>query len=148
MNFEEVARALNFLVQNTWIKSSGVLHHSELKTFLRAPAPKVYIVFVKKHWVALFSANEIELEVFDSYGRSLISYANSFSKIANRITLENCAQLQQNDSFVCGHFCLMYVYYCSRRIPYCQFISRFSCNLLHNDLLVANFYNVYIRSNV
>lgn len=148
MNSDDLGRALSFVAQGTCLVSFGVILHTELQTFKKAPAPKLYIVNVKKHWVALFSLSGEETEAFDSYGRTLTSYSKKFNLILNTIEQENCRQLQQNSSSVCGYFTLMYSFFRSRNVPYCQFLNRFSANMLHNDLLVKNFYNVYIKPNV
>ena len=61
------------------------------------------------HWLALYETIAGGIELFDSFGLSPRIYSLDFLD-----PLHMSFFLQSFSSFVCGHYCIVYIYLCSR----------------------------------
>lgn len=48
-------------------------------------------------------------------------------------------QLQSETSSVCGHYCIMFLYYMSSGLGFKKFLDNFSNNLVNNDKIVKDY---------
>jgi len=150
MDSDQVFRALQIVTMGSKVRSVGVILSSQLDKFFKAKSPKIFVCNTEpsppgQHWVLLACFDGSIVEVFDSYGRNLKSYSQYFSPIELCRPLENCQQLQQYSSSVCAYYCLMFSYFRARNFSYCQFLGKFTKNLLQNDIKVTNFFDNYVK---
>lgn len=97
-----------------------------------------------RHWLALYIDQNRNLEFFDSYGFDVEKY--SFVKnflIRNEMNLSkwNTRQLQGSLSSTCGQFCLYFLFWRSRDIPFEKIMSSFGQSTDTNDIFVTSFVN-------
>jgi len=90
------------------------------------------------HWIAWFILSETEAEVFDSYGRPLKSYPNVRPLVPN-IVKQNSIDLQNDYSYVCGQYCIMFLAYRSCGITFDNFLLNFTSCSMYNDYGVQTF---------
>lgn len=90
-----------------------------------------------QHWLAVYYDKNGSCEFFDSFGmhpsfyglEKLIRYPFNYNKI----------QLQSNNSYYCGYYCIYFILLKSRGFSLDQIISLFSQkNLKFNDLIIKN----------
>ena len=94
------------------------------------------------HWVAFYFTEEREGEFFDSYGLPPSNYTGTFTSFLNNNSNGwkfNSKTLQSIDSKVCGHYCLYFALFRSRRVSMSTIVNRFSSNKSRNDFLVQRF---------
>ncbi len=89
-----------------------------------------------EHWLALYFNEKKFCYFFDSYGLSpsyhkLVNYINSYSVDFNY----NMKSLQEIGSLVCGEYCIMFLYYISRK-DLKSFYNNFSINVKKNDICI------------
>lgn len=93
------------------------------------------------HWIAIFVNNKSEGFYFDSYGLApfVANISNVLRKNCKTIKF-NDRQVQSDSSAVCGHFCVMFLYYMAHGIDMQAFLNLFSeKNLLANDEIAEKF---------
>lgn len=93
------------------------------------------------HWVCIFVNKKSEGFYFDSYGLPpfVANIANVLRKNCKTIKF-NDRQVQSDSSSVCGHFCVMFLYYMTHGIDVQSFLNLFSeKNLLANDNIAEEF---------
>lgn len=145
MNSNELLSALEYLLQGRNIASYGVISPKDMSLLVSSNAPKAFIVNTKEypgqHWLAVFSLDNVNYEVFDSYGNDVTLYNKHFRLFSKLKLIENCVEYQSNGSDVCGQFTL---YFINRRLagkPYCKIVEMFKVNdKNYNDNLVNRFY--------
>jgi len=101
-----------------------------------------------QHWVAIYFDAHDNVEYFDSYGRHPSSaFASFMKKNAKRMHVYE-KRLQSNDTFVCGMYCVYFLYYRVRGIK--NMFSRFWQNFIDNDRRICGFmYRKFrVRHNV
>ena len=94
------------------------------------------------HWVAFYFTKEQEGEFFDSYGSPPSNYSGTFTAFLNNNSNQwtfNTVTLQSIYSKVCGHYCLYFALYRSRRISMSTIVHLFSQDTSKNDSLVKRF---------
>ena len=94
------------------------------------------------HWVVFYFTEEREGEFFDSYGFPPSNYTGTFTSFLNNNSNGwkfNSKTLQSIDSKVCGHYCLYFALFRSRRVSMSTIENRFSSNKSRNDFLVQWF---------
>jgi hypothetical protein len=91
-----------------------------------------------QHWIAWFILSNTHAEYFDSYGKTVETYKNVEMPTSN-IVLENCLSLQSPTSFVCGAYCIYYLYYRALGKSYKEILNSFSKNVVKNDRKVEMF---------
>ena len=94
------------------------------------------------HWNAWFISDN-QLTFFDSFGRSYGhpdfpetygNFARRFNKISHSVL-----QIQSKDSWMCGYFCVKFLYLQCLGLNLKQFLEEFSTNLIVNDYNVLDF---------
>jgi len=92
-----------------------------------------------EHWIAYWIPNKTSFEYFDSFGNTLTSY--EVKQPPGRLVASNHRALQSNNSSVCGHFCIYFLYFRSFNVFDCV-IKRFSRITSINDKIVLHFYRM------
>ena len=93
-----------------------------------------------QHWVAWLLLSPTVSEFFDSYGYGYETYSHLIAP-TDTIIRENCIKLQNDITYFCGQYSLMFVYERSRGISYEDFMDNFSLNTSYNDWFVATYVN-------
>ena len=91
-----------------------------------------------QHWVAWWVYSRDSAEFFDSYGLAAEKYVNIIPPAKN-IVKENCTQVQQGSSYVCGEHTIYYTAHRAAGISYEYIMGRYSKDLSYNDRLVVRF---------
>ena len=78
------------------------------------------------------------MDYFDSYGFDITTFEEVIPP-NKPIAKENCTVLQNAHSFVCGNYCLNFLYSRAIGIPYEKFMSKFRVNSRYNDRIVKAF---------
>ena len=142
-----------YLVMDDKIKSiyKGIISSNELFT-IEKDIKSLYIVNTDpnylpgSHWVAVYSYNGT-CEIFDSLGNKPSKYNRDFYKFLNdyKKSIYSIVKLQNDESKLCGAYCIYYCYLKSRNFTLNEIVNTFSSNKLMNDYLVSNFlYNHFI----
>ena len=87
------------------------------------------------HWVAFYFPSRDKGEFFDSYGYPPEYYGEGFT--VYDVETINSHKLQSSWSEVCGHYCIFYLYYRSRRHSMSKIVNMFSSNTTINDCKVS-----------
>ena len=96
-----------------------------------------------EHWVAFYFPPQGKCIYFDSFGLPPIipSFVDFMEKNAKNWTY-NSKRLQDFNSNVCGHYCLLFAYYMARRKPLHQMLKLFDKRTHINDKKVVDFLNI------
>ena len=93
-----------------------------------------------KHWLALYAFLSKGIKLFDSFG--LFSKINSLDSID---PLHLSSVLQSPSFSICGHYCIVYIYCCSRNNSLCDIVYLLS-KISSRGLWVKQYiYNLQIR---
>lgn len=100
------------------------------------------------HWIAVYFDLYGDAYYFDSFGRRPFSeQCNRFLKMNAQNVRINTLRLQSSDSYVCGMYCIYFLYFCVRHKSFRQILNRFTMkNYLSNDRIVCRF--MYIKFRV
>jgi len=160
MNNYKLEEALSVLLARTNIPYHVIAanHHVSLKRYPTAIIQNTeehYVPNDGKHWIAWFVTSPTTCEFFDSYGNSLSHY-DKLQPPVKKIVKQNCKSLQSYDSYVCGQYCLMFLYFRAMGKSYEKFLDNFVNNRFYNDYVVTKFYKnkimfrnyQYIQSDV
>ena len=91
------------------------------------------------HFVCVY-ATEKRVYYFDSMGLALENnYIKMFTYSCGRPVTSKIVQLQSFESNFCGFFCLCFLIYMSRGLPFNSFFHCFSKDLRLNDGIVVEF---------
>lgn len=92
------------------------------------------------HWVAAYVNESSRGWYFDSFGLPPIipHHIKRIRKNCKNFRW-NSIQLQSENSDVCGHFCIMFLYYMSANLGIGKFLQNFSDDLKANDAIARNF---------
>ena len=92
------------------------------------------------HWLLLCFFEEYTI-FFDSFGLSPVYYNFPILVKQNSNTLvQSTLRLQSLDSSACGYYCIYFIYFLSRNIPFTEILKHFSkSNKIWNDKYVYNF---------
>jgi Adenovirus endoprotease len=94
-----------------------------------------------QHWICMYIDRNGRLDFFDSLGLS--SFAAHFKKFLTSNSLRqfyNNNRLQSSDSYVCGVYCLYFLYFRSRGFSMSSILKRFNVlNFAANDIIVCKF---------
>lgn len=93
------------------------------------------------HWIAIYFDNHGDVKYFDSYGRKpFLKQFDVFLKLNARKKDTNPLRLQSDDSYVCGMYCIYFLYLCVRHRSMKQILNKFtSKNVVYNDRIVCKF---------
>jgi hypothetical protein len=96
-----------------------------------------------QHWVAFLKIGK-NLEFFDSFGKDVDfygSYFKLFVKSHGGKVIYNNTQLQSNESFLCGQYCLFFLFCRNHNMKYKRILECFSkWDLNANDVMISQFY--------
>lgn len=103
------------------------------------------------HWVAFYLGDRNTIEYFDSYGQPPHShFYQGFLRRNARRYLYNEHRLQDDNSQVCGYYCLVYLYYRSNTqldMKMTDFVQLFGSSTKQNDALIKKmFVNIFHKS--
>jgi hypothetical protein len=123
---EEVECLLHCLVPNS-VKVLGVFPADKVPHIDNEPKPCCFVLNTDvsgqsgEHWLA-FHHDGSTLVYFDSYGMDLEMYTNVHSSLLARGLVcrsANSEMLQSPDTFVCGHYCVYFLYFRAKypRLP-------------------------------
>ena len=101
------------------------------------------------HWVAFYFPSEHKGEMFDSFGRSLEYYKDTFRDFLDKHDTEwefNTRTLQSVWSDVCGQYCLFYLCQRSRGHSLSKIAHVFNNNTMSNDAKVSQFVKNHFRT--
>ena len=91
-----------------------------------------------QHWVAIFFEDKNRACYFDSFGERPNKTISNYLKNIKTIYY-NTEQVQPDNSYLCGLYCVFFLRLMAKRVPYSSILSRFSReNLKRNDRLVLN----------
>ena len=92
------------------------------------------------HWVAIYVDKYGTGTYFDSLGKppQIPEHLRRMQKNCKKFRWNN-KRLQSDYSNVCGHYCIMFLYYMSTGSGLTSFLKIFSQNLQKNDTLARNF---------
>lgn len=103
-----------------------------------------------EHWISFYMEKHDEYEYLDSFGNDISVYRNVTTPRAN-IVRENCSSLQSARSFVCGNYCVNFLYSRAIDLSFEDFLNKFRNNVHHNDALmrkfIANIPNLVMNGN-
>ena len=122
---------LKLLVGVCWL---GVFARDELPDLIREIRPWCLILNTDPkdkpgtHWLALYVQTDGRIEFFDSFGLSPVTYS-----LDSLDPLHLLYSFQSPTSFVCGHYCIVYIYLCSHNKSLNQ-IFHFLLNISNRDL--------------
>lgn len=101
------------------------------------------------HWVAIYVNKEGRGLYFDSYGYPPIIKKHAECIRRNCTFFEwNTFRLQNEASYVCGHYCIMFLHFMSSGLGSDVFINLFTTDLYANDRIVEKYYKSYVNKNV
>ena len=127
----------------------GTLAIDELPRQQQQARPTLFIVNTDpahlpgSHWLGVYVSDRSEH--FDSAGQQPLPRLKNFlaSQSEYSVYMYNSMRIQDNSSYTCGLFCLMYAYYRSRGVSFNSFLSMFSSsNLEQNESVVKYFYKM------
>ena len=140
MNSLEIHRALMLLPDHT----TGVYPSDMIPETWEKPAALVFNTDNSKkpgsHWVATYVDEKSCGFYFDSYGIKpcVPDHVLRLRKNCKKLR-HNDRQLQSVSSDVCGHFCIMFLYFMASDIGFQNFSDLFSRDMRRNDLIVKEF---------
>lgn len=89
------------------------------------------------HWIAVYLDPCGKLEYFDSYGLPPVVQDHfKFIKRNSTRYFYNPTQLQSLNSTVCGHYCLVYLYFRTNGFSMQDFLSMFDQDTAKNDKFI------------
>lgn len=140
MNSLEILQALAFLPSHT----IGVYPSDMIPETWEKPAALVFNTDSSKkpgaHWVATYVNEKSYGYYFDSYGiKPYIPDHVSRLRRNCKTLRHNDQQLQSVSSNVCGHFCIMFLYFMASDIGFQNFLNLFSNDVHCNDAVVKEF---------
>lgn len=98
-----------------------------------------------QHWIALFAKNKNKIEIMDSYGAEHLKNSYQEDGIVPEIlehvyVSPDLPRLQGSNTYVCGHYCISYLYVRTRGDSLKGFVKPFdSVNTSSNDVRVYEF---------
>lgn len=107
-----------------------------------------------QHWVALYAQeNSARIELMDSFGSSHVNstypHHAQLSKLLKYIDVVRMPPLQSKNSYVCGHYCLAYLYTRTQKRSYSNFAKIFnSADTRANDKAVYRFVIDKMKGNL
>ena len=95
------------------------------------------------HWICWYALTSSTVEYLDSYGKPVSKYPDVEFPIEN-IVRESCLQLQDDQSNLCGLYCLAFAHYRLLGFSYDYFLSLFGEETLQNDLIICRWAQKYL----
>lgn len=99
-----------------------------------------------QHWIALYAPEHSKtlIEIMDSFGsdvlRTTYTHHPILSKLLQRVNIVKMPRLQNSNTYVCGHYCLAYLFIRSKGRSFSRFVRPFSRSKTRaNDNFVYQF---------
>ena len=127
---------------------AGVCACNQLSSIKLNDYPKSFVVntdpmeFPSTHWIVIYFNEQMKGEFFDSYRKHPIHYNKHFLDFMNRNGVQwehNRIQPQSGFSFVCGQYCIYFLYHRCRKRSMSSIVNCFVNDKLRNDQLVYDF---------
>ena len=140
MNTTSIERALGILLDIPfYVIAANELHLIPFNQFPVAIVQNTSERLPGQHWIAWIVYNkEREGEYFDSYGYPISKY-RLVQRPVLTIVKENCKQIQQSHSFVCGQMCIFFLYHRLNGVSYEAILQKFRNSRRYNDFIVQKF---------
>jgi len=91
------------------------------------------------HWLALYNTTK-EIELFDSYGSDRFYHRYlSLAFLKEYVQIKEAPRLQSHDTYVCGHYCLAFLWHRARNVSHTDFVASFPGPPRTNDKTVCQF---------
>lgn len=95
-----------------------------------------------EHWISITISSNGDGYYFDSFGlpplkEDIYNFLETKCKNGWRY---NQLPIQNIDSALCGHYCVLYIIYRCQGLSAEQFLSKFHYNTAHNDKLIAKIF--------
>lgn len=98
------------------------------------------------HWVAIWTPLIGKIEYFDSFGYPPMNpEIILFINLNGKSFIYNNMQVQSNLTSSCGKFCILFILFRSRNIPYKMFLNLFYCNKKYNEYYVKTLFNEFYK---
>lgn len=92
------------------------------------------------HWIAAYNVNNEHIEIFDSLNNRQLQNQVNFKYLANNVPIIiNNVDIQCTDSYLCGYYCICFLYFKVRLISFEEFLCFFSNPCKLNDAIVLEF---------
>ena len=99
-----------------------------------------------RHWIAYVVLSRNNCEYWDSYGNPITMY-KYVQQPTKYIIKENCLTLQSDHSYLCGVYCIYYVYHRALGFSYREILDSFSPNVILNDKKMCKFIHSITHMN-
>ena len=96
----------------------------------------IHIVNTGNHWIAIYVTKDT-VEFFDSFGRKPLYMKCKFDFKEKRVIVYS-KRLQDNQSLVCGLYCLGFVYFRLKLNDLQSFFVIFNNDRIRNDVIIIN----------
>lgn len=92
------------------------------------------------HWIAAYNVNNERIEIFDSLNNIKLQNQIKFKKVAGDVSIYvNNNTLQCADSFLCGYYCICFLFFKVRHMTFEDFLTLFTKSCEENDTIVLDF---------
>lgn len=98
-----------------------------------------------QHWCAFYIDKNGYGFYFNSFGLPPTGYHLKFIQKNSKSWRYNSTILQDFNSTVCGHYCLVYLYLKINDVSTRSFLSLFDSNLINNDSCIRLLYDCYFE---
>ena len=146
MEGTELEFLMNSKFNNNFFKEYHLISEEQAKGFITAQRRPLFVIcntdpswLSGRHWVAFYFTDKQYAEFFDSFGNRPEHYNSNFSQFLQLNSKDgkykyNSWKLQENESNVCGLYCLLYGVSKLYVKNYADFIFNFSPhNEFEND---------------
>ena len=148
MNSLEILQILSYLPDHT----IGVYPSDKIPKKWTIPSALVFNTDDSKHpeshWILIYTDRDQRGWYFASYGIPPFIPSHIQRMRKNCKTLRwNVVQLQSESSRVCGHYCIMFLYYMSVGTGLKKFLYLFGDNYQTNDKIFKEFVSSFVKRN-
>lgn len=92
------------------------------------------------HWIAVYNVNNERIEIFDSLNNKMLQKHINFKHLADHVPIIiNNRDIQCTDSYLCGYYCICFLFFKVRHMFFEVFLSLFSNTCKVNDAIVLEF---------
>lgn len=92
------------------------------------------------HWIAAYNVNNERIEILDSLSNKMLQKQINFKHLADNVPIIiNNSDIQCTDSYLCGYYCICFLFFKVRHTSFEEFLSLFSNTCKVNDAIVLEF---------